>query len=923
MGQRLTPRREPPAWRRYLRFWGADPARDLDDELRFHLEARYDEYVAGGMRPDAARAEAERRLGDLEAARASCATIDSQWHREQTLMDVLHRAAADARLAVRQLRRNAALSIAAILCFALGIGANTSIFSVVNGVLFRPLPFPNADRLVLVGEWLPKVGGENFGVISTPEFTDYQRLNGRVFASSAAYDRSGDGSRGVAIAGGGGGGGGGGGEPERVEGLHVTPALFATLGVHAERGRVFGATDDTTGGGAAIIISDALWRRRFAGRDVVGTSIDVDGQPRTIVGIMPPSFVFPLPGIGGAPAEVFLPLRITADVEKTRGNSYDTYLVARLAPGVTLAQAKRAVAELAASYPTLHPDIYSRAWKTEADAFPLRARAVKDVRGPLLILLGAVGLVLLIACINVSSLLLARAATRQREIAVRQALGASRVRLVQQFLWESLTLAVIGGALGLVFAVWGARAIAAHTPREVLQGYDASVDWRVLALTAFVVLATAVIFSLVPALSQRYDTLGTRLREEGRAATAGGARMRGRRLLVVAQVAFALMLSTGAALMTRSFLRARDVRPGFDPDHLVTFRVGIPEARYPTPTSVADFDRRLLDAVRDLPGVASASASLRLPMEDPMRMMFSVQGLTPPTLPIGTGTFVMPGYFETMRIPLVAGRYIDATDLGGRLPVVVVNDALARHFFGDGGARDAVGKRIKWGTAASPDPWLTIIGVTANVKDTGLDHDQEWSIYFPALQARDANLTGMMRSFAFVARARGNDGTLMRDLSRAVRRIDPDMPIVGPTRMADVIDLSMADRRFNTYLLGAFALLALVLASVGIYGLIAYAVVQRTREIGVRLALGALPGGVVRLVLGQAARLAAAGVAIGLVGALGLTRVMRSLLFEVSPFDVVSFAAAAGLLLGVAVLASLLPAWRASRTDPQTVMRAE
>jgi putative ABC transport system permease protein len=306
-----------------------------------------------------------------------------------------------------------------------------------------------------------------------------------------------------------------------------------------------------------------------------------------------------------------------------------------------------------------------------------------------------------------------------------------------------------------------------------------------------------------------------------------------------------------------------------------------------------------------------------------MRMMFSVEGSAPPILPVGTGTFVMPGYFETMQVPLLAGRYLDAGDLRGRLPVMVVNEALARHFFGDHGARDAVGKRAKWGPAASPSPWLTIVGVTANVKDIGLDQRQEWSIYFPALQAPDENLNGMMRSFAFLVRVSGNEGIVMRDIGRVVRTVDPDMPIIGPKSMTDIVYVSMADRRFNTYLLGAFALLALALASVGIYGLIAYTVVQRSREIGVRLALGALPGDVLWLVLRQGTGLAAVGVALGLLGALALTRVMRTLLFEVSPFDLVSFASAAGVLLGVAVVASLLPARRAAHTDPQTVMRAE
>ena len=906
----------PPAWRRYLRFWGSDPARDVDDELQFHIQARYDEFIAAGMPREAARAEVARRFGNVDTVRERCVAIDSQWQREQTMMDILHRAGADVRYALRQLRRNAPLSVAAIICFALGIGANASIFSIVNGVLFRPLPFNDPNRLVLVGEWLPSIGGDNFGVISLPEFTDYQRLNGRIFSNTAVYEGGSAASHGTAIA-------GGGAEPERVTGYRVSPSLFPTLGVRAAIGRTFDASDDTSGGPNAVILSDALWHRRFGARDVIGTSIEVDGKPRTIVGIMPPSFRFPLTGIGGDAADLFTPIRITADAEKERGNSYSTFLVGRLAPGVTIEQARRAVSDLVASYPTLHPEVYRHSWTTKADVFPMRDRAVRDVRGPLVILLGAVSLVLLIACINVSSLLLARAAARQREIAVRQALGASRGRLVQQFLWEGATLALAGGALGVVLGVWGARVLAAHAPNELLQGYEVSVDWRVLAATAAVVIVTSIVFSLVPAFAQPAGALGTTLREEGRASTSGGMRVRGRRLLVIVQVAIALMLATGAGLLAHSFLAARGTNPGFSPDHVVTFRVGIPDARYPDAKSVLAFDRRVLDGLRVVPGVEHASASLRLPLQDPMRMMFTVEHQTPPHLPIGTGTFVMPDYFETMRIPLVAGRYIDAGDVDGRLPVIVVNDALAEHFFGANGARDAVGKRIKWGSPTSPAPWLTIVGVTANVKDAGLDQNQEWSVYFPALQAPDVNVTGMMRSLAFVARTSGPDASVERAIRGIVRAIDPDMPIVGPRLMTDVIDSSVAGRRFNTYLLGAFALLALALAATGIYGLIAYSVMQRTREIGVRLALGALPRDVVRLVLGDGARLAGVGIVLGLAGALSLTRLMRTLLFHVSPFDPLSFAAASGILLAVAIAASLLPAWRASRTDPQTAMRVE
>ncbi|HEX8945378.1 MAG TPA: ABC transporter permease, partial [Gemmatimonadaceae bacterium] len=545
MGSVVTRSDSMPSWRRYLRFWGSDPRRDLDDELRFHLEARYEEFLAAGMDPARARAESEQRFGDLGRVRAQCEAIDSQWERERSMLDLIHTIGADFRYALRQLRRNAALNVAAILCFALGIGANTSIFSVVDAVLFRPLPFRDPERLVLVGESLPRFGAENFGVISAPEFEDYQRLNGRVFSNSAMYE-----SESFAV--------GGASEPERVVGLSGSAALFDVFGVTMARGRSFASTDVVTGSPSVAVISDALWHRRFGGDPaVVGRSIDVDGHPTTIVGVARPEFRFPLPGIGGEPADVFLPYKMTSEIQRQRGNSYRTFLLARLAPGVTLTAAKRAVGDLANSLPVLHPESYGTNWKTVADAFPLRDQATKDVRRPLIILLSAVAMVLLIACINVSSLLIARAASRRREISVRQALGASRARLVQQFFAEAVVLVSIAGALGVGVATTGARVLAAHAPRAVLQGYNVSVDARVLAATAVVVVATALVFSLVPVLSQARSSLGPALHDEGRNSTAGQSRQRGRRVLVVTEISLALMLAAVAGLMVRSFLRAR------------------------------------------------------------------------------------------------------------------------------------------------------------------------------------------------------------------------------------------------------------------------------------------------------------------------------------------------------------------------------
>jgi predicted permease len=446
------------------------------------------------------------------------------------------------------------------------------------------------------------------------------------------------------------------------------------------------------------------------------------------------------------------------------------------------------------------------------------------------------------------------------------------------------------------------------------------------------VVVTAIVFSIVPALSQSPARIGDTLRRETRGASAAGTRVSGRRALVVAQVAIALTLATGAGLMTRSFLRARDVRPGFEPEHLLSFRVGIPDARYPKATDVLSFDEHMLEQLRAIPGVASAAASLRLPLEEPMRMSFSVEHQTTDKMATGDGTFVTPGYFQTMGIPLVSGRYIDGNDVdcmllgscsNARLPVVVVNAALAKHFYGPNGERDAVGKGIKWGSAHNGAPWLTIVGVVGDVKDTGLDQEQQFTIYFPLLQTPAVNLTGMARSMGFVVRTTAPEAAVIRELTHAVRAVDPEMPIVGPRPMNALLESSLADRRFNTYLLGAFALLALALAAVGLYGLVAYMVVQRSREMGVRLALGALPRDLVRLVVAQGLRLALVGIAIGLAGAFVLTRVIRTLLFDTSPFDPVTFTAAAVVLVGVAVLASFVPAWRAARTDPQIAMRAD
>ncbi|HEX6966199.1 MAG TPA: ABC transporter permease, partial [Gemmatimonadaceae bacterium] len=448
-----------PLWHRYLRFWRSDPRADLDDELAFHVQARIDEYVAAGMTPEQARAEAEHRLGDLARVRTECLKIDHEFARRRSMSDILRGVITDLRVALRQLRRERAITAAAVLCLILGIGANTAIFSVVDAVLFRPLPFRDANQLVMVGEGLPMIGGQNFGTISTPDYLDFKTLDGSVFTSSAVFE-----SESAALT--------GGDAPERVSGLSTSASLFRVLGVRPALGRDFGPDADAVGSPDVVIISDALWRRRFGGdRTIIGRAITLDGKPMTVIGVLPPSFTFPLPGLHIDPADFFVPLRMTPAVLHDRGNRYDGNFIARLAPGVPLRRARAAVSGIASRMATLHPDVYPSDFRVVADAVPLHERLVSNVRRSLLILLGAVGFVLLIACINVSGLLLARAAARGREIAVRTALGASRARLVQQFLAESAVMVALGAAGGLLVAHWGAHALAALAPEGLLAGY--------------------------------------------------------------------------------------------------------------------------------------------------------------------------------------------------------------------------------------------------------------------------------------------------------------------------------------------------------------------------------------------------------------------------------------------------------------------
>src|SRR3954471_16253747 len=615
MGTRMTPTLSA-AWRRYLSFFGVRPERDVDDEIAFHVQARIDEYVALGMNPDDARTLALERLGDLSRYRGETVAIDQQEQRRPPMPNLLHTVIGDLRFGARQLRRNLPLTIAALLCFALGVGANTSIFSVVNGVLFRPLPFPGSDQLVVVSEGIPKLAAD-IGSISAADLLDYREAEGRAFESLALARRT---DVTIMVN----------GEADLIPGASITPSAFKVLRVAPAVGRALLDADTATGAPLVAVISDGLWRRRYgADRAMIGKQITFSsGQTAEVVGIMPRGFAFPLPGLAGMPAaDIFFPFGFTPNVIRQRADNFGFLAFGRLQNGVSMARAEASLGEIVRQLPQRYPESWGKAQSRGGTPVihvkSLRGTAVGESRRPLLVLLGAVGFVLLIACINVASLFVARASARKREIAIRKALGATRGRLTQQFLAESLLLLTAGSVLGLVAAHWGTRALVALAPGDFYSSFDTSVDARVLAITGGLTILTALVFSILPSLPGRPSGAERSLRTEGRSSTADRTRQHGRRVLIVSEVAFALVLTVGAGLMIRSFARARAVNPGFDSSNLLTFRVNLPAASYTEPDRIKLTHQQIVQRLREIPGVMSASATSDLPMQGDWMIVFA------------------------------------------------------------------------------------------------------------------------------------------------------------------------------------------------------------------------------------------------------------------------------------------------------------
>ncbi|HTO73482.1 MAG TPA: ABC transporter permease [Gemmatimonadales bacterium] len=798
----------------------------------------------------------------------------------------------DFRLAIRSLRRTPGFTTVVVLTLALGIGANTAIFSVVNTVLLRSLPYPDADRLMTINEGrLPNL--PDFAV-SPANFHDYHDQN-RSFSALAAYN---EGDYTVT----------GEGEPVSLHGLEVSTEFFTVLGTGPVLGRAFTSEETAESAEPVVIVSHDLWLSRFGGAaDVLSRSLTIDGKTFRIVGVMPAGFAFPQQG------RLWLPLQLPADPNAQRGAHY-LGVIGRRRPGVSLEAAQRdisAIAErLAAQYPRSNTG-----WSASAES--LQDSMVGEVREGLLMLLGAVGLVVLIACANVANLLLARGARRSGEIAIRAALGADRARLVRLLLAESLLLSLLGGAVALLLAEPALGLIMRLAPRGIPRLEQLTLDGPMLGYTAGLVVLTALLFGLWPALQATRPHLNEMLQDAGRrgAGSRGGSRVRS--ALVVAEVALALTLLAGAGLLIRSFRELRHVDPGFDPAGVVTFDVSLPDGRYPDGARTSAFYDALLTRIQGLPGVRSAGAIFGLPLSNfGFSSSFEVEGAPVPLeqQPSIGMRLVSNDYFKTMGIPLKQGRLFEAADRRGGPPVVLLSESAARKFWPNG---DAIGHRVTLGARPGPEKIQgEIVGIVGDVRAGRLAGPPSVLLY--------GSLAQVQVGFAsVVVRSTGEPLEMMNGIKESVHALDPDLPVIGLAPLDEVVGQSVAQPRFYTALLSVFALIALMLAALGVFGVFSYLIAIRTREIGIRIALGAGRRDVITLVTGSAMRLVGLGVAIGLLAALGLSRVFRSMLFGVGPGDPSTLIAVTVLLAAVAYLASYLPADRATRLDPLVALRQE
>lgn len=808
----------------------------------------------------------------------------------------------DIRFGLRMLMNKPGFTLIAVITLALGIGANTTIFSMINSLLLKPLPFPDSDRLVLVLEAQANVP-QNWNIVSAPNYQDWQRQND-VFAGMAIFDSAG---KGYNLS--------GGAEPERVSGVRVSAGFFDVLGVKPHLGRTFSPEEETAGKHQVVVISDGLWQSRFnSDPNVIGKTTKVDGEEFTIIGVMPPDFEFQ---IFSAPRQLWVPIVYTKG-DQERG-SHSFFCIARLKTDVTLEQAKARMntigLALAQQYPADNAGL-------SVTVLPVNGFGNESQRSTWLTLLAVAGFVLLIACINVANLLMARGAMRQREFAIKAALGASRARTIRQLLTESLLLALIGGISGIMIAIWSSSLLLKILPGNLRAVpfkslNNITIDYKVLAFTFAVTCLTGIIFGLAPALIYSKRNVNEFLQEGSRGTTGGrGAKLR--QGLVILEVAMALVVLTGAGLMIQSMMRLVNVAPGLDSKNLLVMSISLPQENlYYGPPTHPQFAHELQEQVGSISGVLSVSAVSQLPIGGGQASRaFVIDGRPDPgteNAPNARYNIACPNYFKTMGIKLISGREFTEQDTEQAQGVIVINEAMANQYWPN---ENPVGKRIKIGRFDSNSPWLTIVGVTQDVKQGGLDQPAQREFFRPYNQAAWPVMT-------LVVRTTSAPTGYVNQIKQALARIEPDRPVSGIRTMDEVIDLSLGNRRFPMLLLLAFSLIALTLAAVGISGVVSFSVSQRTREIGIRMALGAQQGDVLSLVLKRSMAAALIGIVLGIFGSMALSRFLAGMLYEVKPMNPVVLSLVSLVLATVAFVACYLPARRAMKVDPLVALRYE
>ena len=885
-------------WRRWFRRGSWE--KEMGEELRFHVEQQTAANIAAGMPRAEARRQALVQFGGAEAVKENC--------REQSRGFWLEILLSDVRYGIRMMARSPGFTIVAILTLALGIGANTAIFSVVNGVLLNPLPFPQSDQLVTLSESKP-----NFftGSISFPNFRDWQRSN-HTFSSMAI-------SRPISFS------LTGTGEAEQLKAELLSSEYFSLLGVKPVIGRMFAPGEDEVGAAPVVLISEGLWKRKYgASPEVLGRAMTLDGGSYTIVGVIPANFDLSVRSFRNS--DLYVPIgQWKNNFLLNRGAGLGIHGIGRLKPGVTIEQARADMDEITRNLAAAYPDVDKG---VGAAVFPLKQDMVGQVRPLLLLLLGAVCFVLLIACVNVANLLLARSTARSREFAIRAALGAGSGRLIRQLLTESILLGIAGGGLGLLLAVWSMRTALQHLPVTLPRAAGVGLDARVLIFTMVISVGAGIIFGLAPALKSLKPVLHDTLKESGRGGS--GTKHRAQSIFVVVEMALALVLLVGAGLMIRTLGRLWSQDPGFNPRNVLSFNLSPPPSLMNTNAeTVRAFSRELDRRIAATPGVQAVSMTwAAVPMAGDDEHVFWLDGQPKPAsqneMNWAVKYVVEPDYLKVMQIPLQRGRFFTPQDNEHAPSVAVIDDTLAKKYFG---TADPVGRRIRLqGNDEVNDGTTEIVGVVGHVNQWGLASDAQElqaQLYLPCLQMPDSYTVLVSYGTSALIRYAGTAPGIIESIRNTSHQMNSEQVVYGEQTMNEIISDSISDRKFSMVLLATFAALALVLSSIGLYGVISYLIGQRTHEIGIRMALGAQRKDVLKLVLGEGVKLALIGAAIGLAAALALTRLMSNLLYGISASDPLTFAGVAFVLMGVALLACYIPARRAMRLDPNIALRYE